>query len=300
MTAFASYTTALTQATNAARTRALQPPKNVYAPYTPQQVYSFFGSLTNIVEVSSYSFFVLAGDGSPTITAGFVKLNILDRPQRKGFTIPSGYDPITMDVPIQFEAVMAQPTGQFAITADVEYDIATLEWMAGRGKRFAATSSNGVGAPATGDPPLVLVASYDGSGNETNLIPPNVQGVQWVISNIDYDTAAYRNRSGDRIRQAATVTLTEFVASEGTTADSPTVRAKARNVATASYRTYLSTSALNTLAKMTNFYTGLSTEAAYLAVVNANKATLKVRSRNQTLPAGSKVLIPTILQVTPT
>ena len=218
----------------------------MYSPWTTQQVFSFFGSLTNVAEVATFQFFVLAGAGAPTITAGFVKLNIIDRPQRKGFTVPAGYDPITMDVPVQFEALVAQPVGKFAITSSVEYDIQQLEWMAGRGKLFATQPDKGVGAPATGDPPIVLVASFDSQGNETNLIPPNLHGVEWLVSSINYDTNPYRSINGDRVRQAATITLTEFIASAGTTLDSPTTRAKARNTQTASYVTKISRTARRT------------------------------------------------------
>lgn len=277
-------------------------PPNVYAPFTSGQVYSFFGSLSNVAEVASYQFFVLAGDGAPQITAGFVKLNVIDRPQRKGFTVAAGYDPITMDVPVQFESWVRQPTGKFAITNSVEHDIQKLEWMAGRGKLFSAAADHGVGAPATGDPPLVQVASFDSGGNETNLIPPNLHGVSWVISTISYDENPLRTSDGNRARQAATVTLTEFVASPGTTLDSPSTRAASRNAQTGKTEVRYSTQTLNTVLKMTVHYTsnqsGSTAQQAAQQVLAATKAAgVSVKSILATLPTGTKVVIPTSLVV---
>ena len=280
----------------------ITPLTRVYRPWTPGQVYSFVGSLTNVAEVNTYQFFVLAGDGAPTITAGFVKLNVIDRPQRKGFTVPAGYDPITLSVPVQFESWVSQPPGQSAIYSEdaagndgtVETDIQKLEWMAGRGKLYSAFFAGQVGAPATGDPPLVTVRSIDGSGRETNLIPPNLHGLDWIVASITYDTSPLRGPSGNRRRQAATVTLTEFVAAAGTGLDSPSTRAKARSTQ-ASYGTYLTvgaTSALNTIGKLTETYASNPTFQTKLAVLAFNKAKLNVKSVNQVLPAGTVVLIP--------
>lgn len=261
-----------------------------YAPWISAQVYNFVGTAqsgpasTNPVPAQ---FNVLAGDGAPTITAGFVKLNVIDRPLRKGFTVPGGWDPITMDVPIQFEAIASQPPGQYGVSANVEADIQRLEWMAGRGVFYTAKGGE-VGSPGAGLPPLVQVGSFDASGNQTNLIPPNVQGVNWVISNIDYDTDPYRSRDGNRIRQAAKVTLTEWVTvgSNGTTPTGPNTSAP---------MTVYSTKALDTLGKLTESYTGLYTTASKQAVVALNKPTLKVTSYNKVLNVGTKVLIPSAL-----
>jgi len=260
-----------------------------YSPWTPQQVFQFVGTAQSgpgSVSPVPVAFNVLAGDGAPTITAGFVKINVVDRPLRKGFTVPAGWDPITMDVPIQFEGIASQPPGQSGVSSDIESDIKLLEWMAGRGTFYQANGGE-VGSPAAGLPPLVKVASRDSSGNQTNLIPPNVQGVQWVISNIAYDANPYRGRGGNRIRQAATVTLTEWVTVGS--AGSP-----GKGSSTAPITVY-STAALNTLGKLTESYTGLYTTASKNAVVAANKATLHVTSYNKVLKAGTKVLIPAAL-----
>lgn len=262
-----------------------------YAPWTPQQVYQWKGTPQSGPGSSAptiVSFSVLAGDGAPTITAGFVKLNVIDRPLRKGFTVVGGYDPITMDIPIQFEGLASQPSGSFGVSPDIEADIQLLEWMAGRGTYY--TNSGGqVGSPAAGLPPLVTVASVDSAGTETNLIPPNVQGVKWVISNIAYDTAPYRGRGGNRLRQAATVTVTEYV-TVGSAGAGPT----GPGSSTAPVTVY-STKALDTMGKLTEYYTGLFTTSSKQAVVALNKPTLKVTSYNKVLKVGTRVLIPAAL-----
>lgn len=280
--------------------RHLQPPATVYAPFSSQQVYTFVGSLTNVAEVATFSFFVLAGAGPPNITAGFVKLNVIDRPQRKGFTVPAGYDPISVDIPVQFESWINQPTGQFAITSSVDYDIQQLEWMAGRGKLFATQPDHGVGAPATGDPPLVTVASFDASGNETNLIPPNLHGVTWMVTNIVYDQQnTILGNEGNRRRVPAVISLTEYVASGGTTLDSPTTRAKARNAQTGTNKTYQSTAALNTISAIVDHYVpnATSKDKQTVRTTTNSKLNVDIRSVLQKLPLGTKVVIPASLQV---
>lgn len=285
---------------NAAKTRPARPPATVYAPFVSPQLYTFVGSLTNVAEVATFSFQVLAGDGPPNITAGFVKLNVIDRPQRKGFTIPAGYDPISVDIPVQFESWINQPAGQHAITSNVDYDIQQLEWMAGRGKLFASKPDHGVGAPATGDPPLVTVASFDAGGNETNLVPPNLHGVLWIVSNIAYDgDNTILGVSGNRRRVPAVVSLTEYVASAGTTLDSPTTRAKARNALTATNRTYLSTGALNTVSAIVDHYIPNATaqDKQTVRTTTNSKLGVNIRSVLDKLPVGTKVIIPASLQV---
>lgn len=185
--------------------------RHAYQPWTAQQQLNFVGALKNpsTGQVATYEFTVLAGATRPTITAGFPKVQIIDRARRLGYTMVTGYDPISLDVPIQFEAMVNNPIGKYTGQA-VEQDIQKLEWMAGRGKDFA-TSRPKVGQAAVGTPPIVTVASFDGGGRETALIPPNVHGLQWLISNISYDTAAISDRQGNRVRQAATVTLTQYV-----------------------------------------------------------------------------------------
>jgi hypothetical protein len=275
------------------RTIRRAPPRlsGAYNPALPAQTLQFTGSLTDIAQTSVFAFSVLAGAGAPTITGGWSVINTVNRSQRLGYTIPQGYNPMTMDIPIQFEALVAQPSGKYMVTPNVEADIQVLHWMAGRGKLYASAAANGVGAPATGDPPIVNVGSYDGNGNETNLIPLDAQGVDWLISAIAYDTSPILSTAGSRIRQMATVSVIQYVGAPSTTADSPTTRAKARNSGTAGYAWRTSTDAQNTIAKLTEKWAGASSTSAFQTVLAANPQ-LKITSWSKALPKGKRVKIP--------
>src|SRR5271169_3480345 len=64
---------------------------------------------------------VLAGEGAPTVTGGWVKVASVARFQRVSFTVPEGYDPITMVIPVQFEGIALVKEAK-----NLEADIANL------------------------------------------------------------------------------------------------------------------------------------------------------------------------------
>jgi hypothetical protein len=286
-------------------------PAQRYGPWTPQQTIDFVGTLTDGTKSTFFSFNVLAGANAPTITGGWAKIATVDRPQSLGYTVTQGYDPITMDVPIQFEAVGRSPLRYQVDTAgdirlwgrstaeDVESDIQKLHWMAGRGKLFATKADHGVGRAATNDPPLVTVASLDAKGSETDLIPRDVQGINWLISSIAYDTSPdgqQLNSSMSRVRQIATVSLTEFSAAPESTYDSPTTRAKGRNSQTDGYQTVKSTAGWWCIRLLVEHHTNKRTTKAFRTVLDFNRSHgHSYRSYNQYLKLGSVVLIPTNL-----
>lgn len=158
----------------------------------------------------SAQFNVLAGDGPPTIVDGYAKINTVDRSGRRGISSFVGYNPIVLQVPIQFES--EDTTGSFieASGVQIEKDIALLEQMAGRGQ----FQGEGEGAP-----PILHVSTMIGD-RYVSLIPDSLQrqrtgsgaSTEWWISNIEWDANAIRNGQGNRIRQLATVELTEYVA----------------------------------------------------------------------------------------
>ena len=168
---------------------------------------------------------VFAGETPPRIVEGYAKYDIVDRPSRAGLTHFTGYDPIVMEVPIRFEwttlSTGGEPEGE-----DIEDDCAKLEKMGGRG--IGSVS-------AVGRPGRVRVTTTDG-GRVVPLIPANYQpGPQnpnpptWVVSGIDWDDAPWRNRAGNRIRQLAVVTLTQYVSPVAQGPLSVTDRSRARN-----------------------------------------------------------------------
>lgn len=181
----------------------------LHAPWTASQMYVFSGALRDpdSGKLATYAISTLAQDSTaPTITGGFAQINTIARPRRLGYTLAGGYDPISMDVPAQFEA-MGDYDSHYG-PKDVERDIQILEWMAGRGKLYAKSN---IGRAAVGNPPLITFRVLSRGDTDTQLVPPNVQGLEWVISNIQYDTSPIRDGQGNRRRQLATVTLTQWM-----------------------------------------------------------------------------------------
>lgn len=148
------------------------------------------------------SFDVKAGDSAPTVKEGYAKYESVDRPMRTGLTLFTGYDPITLDVPITFDAFVSRRG------MDVERDIALLERMAGRGIFKGA----GVGFPG-----YVNISSTDNKGSVVPLIPrafqdhpTNPNPPKWVVLPIEWDEEPIRNKEGNRIRQKAVVSLMQY------------------------------------------------------------------------------------------
>lgn len=231
-------------------------------------------------------FTVLAGAGSPTLTGGWVKIAKIPRYQRLSITVPEGYDPYVLTIPIMFDATVGD---QEKGGRQVEARIKTLEWMAGREVH-----------PSTeimGEPPYVEVFTYQGT-TRTNLIPTQYQSVPgsedndtsetwkailsvnprlgnnpekklklhtavkypesilkqvpssevplWYITGITYDPNPLRVRGGDRIRQNVTVELTQIVLSQ-----SALSRAENESAANSKkFGTFKATSTVNTVKKI--------------------------------------------------
>lgn len=269
-------------------------------PWTPQQIYQWNGVLNDPDEPhQKLAFTCLAGIGAPTVTGGWPKINKLDRMRRKGYTMPMGFDPAEMDVPVRFEATvdygsgtansrMPGGPGPWSPT-QIEKSIQVLEWMGGRGKLY----NNGT-HPAQGDPPIVQVSSFKSDGTATNLIPPNYHSdapndIRWMVSNIQYGSDAIRGSGGDRHRQDATVSLIEYVAVPGAPT-SPRTRQQGRGTSTG-FKTHKSTASQNTIAKVCQAQ-GIKHSSDWTTVVNFNQARLHVRSYNATLTPGTSVQIP--------
>lgn len=264
-------------------------PVDFAPPWSPQQTYTWTGFLNDPDEPhQTLSFTCLAGVGAPVPTGGGAKINTLDRMRRKGYTMPVGYDPAAMDVPIRFEATVNY--GRFGWTPrQITRNIQILEWMRGRGKLYA----NGT-HPAQGDPPIVQVSSFRADGMVSNLIPPDYHSdgahdLRWLISNVSYGTDSITGRLGDRLRQDAIVSLIEYVAVPGAPT-SPHQRQKGRGRFTG-FKTYRTTSAHDTIAKLCLFH-GINKASSWTSVVQFNHKRLHVRSYNQHLRSGTKVEIP--------
>lgn len=264
----------------------------------PAQHYQFVGTLATASPAddprllggyAQYAFTVLADESAATITGGFAKWAVIDRPQRVGMTVLQGYDPLVMDVPILFDNVVPQPD------KDVERCIQILMWMAGRGKLFA--SDGHIGASGQGDSPIVNVYSASSNGRETAMIPPDAHGIDWVVTGLAFDPNPLRDRGGRRIRQAVTVTLTQHSGSPGTSLDSAAVRARARKSLDGQFVHFPVTAAHNTIRKITTFAAHNPSPAAAREVLKANKHKLRLGPSIDApliphLKAGTKIKVP--------
>jgi hypothetical protein len=152
---------------------------------------------------AQYQLSVHAGDEGPTIKKGYAESSVVAVQGRVGINRFDGYGPVQIDIPIQFEGVGSPGAG-----AAIENSIQILERMAGRGDYPGA---------AYGPPAVIVVNTTDATGSPIPLIPfpyqwsPQHQnGMQFRVSNITWGAGALRDDSGRRIRQAATVEITQY------------------------------------------------------------------------------------------
>jgi hypothetical protein len=144
---------------------------------------------------------VAAGDTPPKVTGGYAKYDTVDVWGRIGINRFDGYDPMTLEIPIQFESYADGGTW-------IEGAIQKLERMAGRGDYPGA---------AFGPPAVIRVSVTDNRGNIVPLIPTNYQwspqnphAPLYRISAIAWADGALSDDQGRRIRQQATVTVTQY------------------------------------------------------------------------------------------
>jgi len=145
---------------------------------------------------------VHAGNEPPIVKKGYANYDTVTVPGRVGINRFLGYDPIEMDIAVQFENYRDQ------VGSVIETNIQTLERFAGRGDYPGA----GFGPPA-----VIRVSVTDNVGNIVPLLPPDyqwsaqhTQAPLFRISNIAWDQGALRNDNGYRIRQGATITIKQY------------------------------------------------------------------------------------------
>jgi hypothetical protein len=139
----------------------------------------------------SYSLTCLLGETSPTATKGVQSYGgwqTVKRKRRRSLTEWPGVEPLTQDVSIMID--------KFAQGTSIEALITQLERMAGRTRP---------GAPDH-EPPLVHFESMGVVPHDYHREPQT----EWVIQNIEFGDAD-RNIDGNRIRQAVTITFTEYI-----------------------------------------------------------------------------------------
>jgi hypothetical protein len=219
---------------------------------------------------------VLAGEGAPTVTGGWVQVAKVKRFQRVAFTVPEGYEPIEMQIPIQFEALL-----QTKERKDLEQDIVNMEWMAGRYPLSAGQSE------IKGEPPYVEVFTVNAKGRQIPLVPLQYQGEpgasrQWFMGSIAFDPNPERDTGGARLRQKATVTLTEIVS----TPSSLKRNREAREQVKGKFSTVYSSESENTIRRIAVAY---GIPSAWEAILRANSS---ISSAEKNLRIGTAIRIP--------
>jgi hypothetical protein len=221
---------------------------------------------------------VLAGEGAPTPSGGYGKWAHIQRPQRTDLTIHEGYAPMTLTVPLLFDAVREN-----GVREDVEAKIQVLEGLAGRGIDLPTGFTAGFGKPT-------LVVVYSNTGASANqLVPKPFQtpNLEWAIEDITFDDHPLRDTGAARIRQAATIKLLQFVRDPLF----PPEKAKG-------YTTKTTTHSLNTVQKLVGQH-GL-VKGPHSRLAEAVKATMKANAHNKKigsnpekpLPVGTHIRIP--------
>jgi hypothetical protein len=186
------------------------PGKKIKPPPTISNVFLAFQGV-GFTSGKTRQFQAMCGANPPTITAGYAKTTTLERPKQRGLTIFDGYDPVQMTVQIVFGSWVG--TGWLTDDAtgrSIKGDIDVLEWMGG---------SNFQAGPA----PVIYVWCYSSSGaGQTDLIPPQYQSTPqapfpWILTTggLQWGTA-YRNASGLRVWQEATLVLENYLNLGGT------------------------------------------------------------------------------------
>lgn len=239
----------------------------------------------------NHEFRALCGEQPPTLTSGWGNVTAVQRPRALDYTIITDWPPITMDVSIRFDCMMTP-----VINTTLEQDLSALWWMAGRGNRNP-------GPHAQGNPPIVKVAAWNAQ-KQSNLIPPDVQGYEWIITNLQYDSSPIRLTreqldasglttvsAGSRGRQDVVVSLMQWIPAIN---DNPAPSKRFTN-STISYKT---TPTMNTVQKLmeTYFDRNPAVNASDFKIVQNLPANnkLNLRSYTQALKPNTVVHFPTV------
>lgn len=214
----------------------------------------------------AYFISAICGTEGITPTSGYGKWKNVERRQRISITVLEGYDPYTITVPLIFDS-QADPDS-------VEKDLDELEWMGGRGQLFNSRP----GHAGEGDTPLIQIFSAEGS----SLVPSECsnEDIRFVVSGIEYNMAGrelilpIRRADGERIRQAATVTLTQYEGAIGNGGlDSPANRANVARKLKQEYDSFTVADGVNTFRKIAKHFNRnpnrISSAAREIANANA-------------------------------
>lgn len=231
---------------------------------------------------------ILCGEKPPTVTGGYSKWNVIERPLTRSATVFAGYDPAALSIDLRFGVWDGSGwgTGEDAGNT-VENRIREMEWMAGVKQ-------------TQGPPPAVTITSRRGDNSTSDLIPHELQGYTWVVQGLDWGKAL-RNRQGSRIFQEATVSLLAYLGFQSAPSEpnSATVQSGAYTVSKPGRDTPLLiagaplVSGDNIVVQTDSVKMGAAVQALARAIVSdSHNQKLKLRSVNSKIKHGTKVWVP--------
>lgn len=141
----------------------------------------------------SNAFSCRLGNDVPRVTDGYAGWAITQRPRQRGLTEWKGNNPLTMTIPVLFDALLDDARGIANSAYNLEQDIRKLEKMAGLDAD-------------TNEPPQVKFHANGAVPNDEH----DASQLTWVIYGIDWGDAV-RNAYGNRVRAEATITVCQFV-----------------------------------------------------------------------------------------
>ena len=235
----------------------------------------------------------IVGTEGVTTVDGWAKWAKVGRRQRTAMTVFEGYEPYAISVPILLDA-------RFLGHSDIEHQVAILEWMGGRGTLFRGHPY----AEGEGEPPLIEISSDSelvpkwcqsrGHGNGTlsvlEHIEYNMLGREWVPPirrNINSHGA------GRRTRQAATLTLLEYVGAPDARSNAIVHDVNLLRAQEHTYETWTVHDGVNTFTRIAKYYNRRDHRRISEAAREIQKANPKLgASVTKTLPHGAKVRVP--------
>jgi hypothetical protein len=128
----------------------------------------------------------LLGDGAGNLTAGFGGWDKIKRDRRTSLTEWSGRDGMEIPIPVIFE--------NWRSGESIEPDIKQIEKMAGLGNQGG------------GEPPLMTFNTGGVVAHDYHDAPKH----DWVITDVEFGDCV-KNNYGNRVRQIATITVSQYI-----------------------------------------------------------------------------------------
>lgn len=201
-------------------TKGHLPKETVKFTTNPNSFHQVYFTVENWTKGGTVPAWSALGDvGGFTPTAGYQKINVLDRPQQTGNTIYAGFDPYTATLPLIIDTRTKDNCwSNVHFGNGVVEDIwALLEWAAGLGVNVLgepALKNQTPNSVANVGPVAIKVKTIDGQGNTTNVIPAIHQNKRWYISALAWGDRIRDSASGNLTQAKVTVTLEEVIASD--------------------------------------------------------------------------------------